>query len=307
MKPLDAAILRTVLYADVFDFPLMVEELHFFLIHDQPVSVIEVRRALATSPALAAALRCDGEFVMLASRPALADRRAEREQASQRLWPLAERYGRWLARLPYVRMVAVTGALAMRNAASADDDLDFFLLTAPGRVWLARACAILLVRAARLRGVTICPNYIAAATALEQGRRDLFIAHEVAQMIPLHGQDLYRALRAANSWVDAHLPNAHEPLYQPHSSAESRAWLTAKRLLEAALNNRLGDALENWERRRKLERFASQMQRSSSAALLDETQVKGHFNDYGHYVLRAYQDRLRSYGLDEVSLPATGD
>ena len=307
MNRLDTAILRTVLYADVFSFPLTVEEIHFFLIHDHPVSVIEIRSALATSAALTGLLCQDRGFIALRGREAAITERERREMATRRLWPLAERYGRWLARLPYVRMVAITGALAMRNAATHDDDLDFFLLTAAGRVWLARACAIVLVRLARLRGVTLCPNYIAAETALEQDHQTLFIAHEVAQMIPVYGLDLYAALRAANPWVAAHLPNASGHFHSAKTAVHGRLWRTLKQLAETALNNRLGDALEDWEHRRKRSRFAPQTHQPLSAARIDEQQVKGHFNDYGHHVLTAYGTRLRAYGLDDVVLPATGD
>lgn len=300
MQPLDAAILRTVLYADVFDFPLTVEELHFYLVFDRQTSPAEVRHALSTSPALAVALRYDGQYVMLAARPTLAAQRAAREEASQHLWPLAERYGRWLARLPFVRMVAVTGALAVHNAASAQDDLDYFLLAEPGRVWLARAWAVLLVRLARLRGIKLCPNYVAASDALRQNRCDLFVAHEMVQMVPLYGLELYWMLRAANPWVKAHLPNADVPLHVPTVRPDAPVWRALKRLLEASLSNRLGDMLENWERRRKVRRFAPQMRQSHSAAHLDATQVKGHFNDYGQRILRAYEERLHCYQLDSV-------
>lgn len=307
MNRLDTAILRTVLYADVFSFPLTVAEIHFFLIHDHPVSVIEIRSALTTSPALARLLRREGDFIALHGREAFIRERERREMATRQLWPLAEHYGRWLARLPYVRMVAITGALAMRNAAAHDDDLDFFLLTAPGRVWLARACAIVLVRLARLRGVTLCPNYIAAETALEQDHQTLFIAHEVAQMIPVYGLDLYAALRAANPWVAACLPNASGHFHSAQTAVHGRLWHMLKQLAETALNNRLGDALENWEHRRKRSRFAPQARQPHSAARIDEQQVKGHFNDYGHHVMAAYAERLRAFGLDDAALPATGD
>ena len=113
--------------------------------------------------------------------------RVERDQASLLLWPPALSYGAWLARLPFVRMVALTGALAMRNASADDDDLDYVLVTAPGRVWLARAFAIVLVRLAKRRGVVVCPNYVLAESALAQDKHDLFMAHEVAQMVPIYG------------------------------------------------------------------------------------------------------------------------
>ena len=45
MQPLEAAILRTVLYADVFNFPMKLEEIHHFLISDDPVSLAEILAA----------------------------------------------------------------------------------------------------------------------------------------------------------------------------------------------------------------------------------------------------------------------
>ena len=49
MKSIEAAILRTLLYADVFNFPMTPEEIHHFLMSDVPVSLKQVEEILATS------------------------------------------------------------------------------------------------------------------------------------------------------------------------------------------------------------------------------------------------------------------
>ncbi len=300
MDALEAAILRTVLYADIFAFPLTAAEIHHFLISDRPVSLVEVEQRLAESLALQQALdHADGYFAR-AGRADLIAARHEREQASAQLWEPALRYGRWLACLPFVRMVGLTGALSMRNARG-HDDLDYLLLTAPGRVWLARAFSILLVRLVRLRGDVLCPNYVLAETALAQEPRNLFIAHEIAQMIPLDGLDLYARFRAANPWVSAFLANANAPFYCPAVSSPG-AWRWLKRAGEWALGGRLGDAFERWEYRRKLARFAPEMATPGSAARLDDARVKGHFNDHGQRVLDGYAERVRDV-LPATTLP----
>src|SRR5690606_4906559 len=138
------------------------------------------------------------------------------------------------------------------------------------------------------RGVIICPNYVLSENALAQQKRDLFIAHEICQMRPLYGQELYWRFRAINHWSCQHLPNAEALLDPTPEYALSPLWKRVKSGLEVVLGGLLGDMLERWEYRRKLRRFAGEMKHPHSAAQLDEQQVKGHFNDYGHPVLHKY-------------------
>lgn len=297
MNALDIAILRTILYADVFNFAMTEAEIHHYLIGPQPVSRETVHEALMHSPALRANLHCEDGYIARAGHAHLIAQRRQRAQSSAYLWPLALRSGVWLARLPFVRMVAITGALAVHNAASEADDLDFMLVTAPGRVWIARAFAVMLVRLGHLRGVTICPNYVLAEIHLEQERKDLYIAHEITQMIPVYGHDLYWRMRAINRWTDAHLPNADRIFFALPDHPPGRAWGWLKWMGERLLGGGLGDRLEAWEHRRKLRRFERQLHQAGSAAALDANQVKGHFEDYGMRVLAAYQQRLHQHGL----------
>jgi hypothetical protein len=307
MNSLEAAILRTVLYADIFDFPLTLAEVHHFLIHTEPASLYDIRRTLATSEYLRAFLESVEGYIIYNGRSTLIETRLAREQSSRRLWPNAIQYGRWLACLPFVRMVALTGALAVRNASDDDDDLDYILVTAPRRVWIARAFAILLVRLGRLRGVEICPNFVLAETAMTQTKQDVFMAHEVAQMVPLFGYDLYWRFRAANAWVKDYLANAEGPLYDEAELQPDSIRASLKRLLERALSGALGDKLEQWEYHRKRRRFAPEMQKNHSSAQLDETQVKGHFDDHGHPALQRYFRRLRECGLENQMVAVPGD
>lgn len=305
--PLEAAILRTVLYADVFNFPLTLPEIHHFLIADQPFTLEVIRACLTESAFLRQRIESDQTYYACAGRSEIIALRHTREAISSTLWPVAVGYGRWLARLPFVRMVALTGALAMQNAAHPGDDIDYLLVTAAGRVWLARGLAVILVRIARLGGTQLCPNFVLAETALAQGRRDVFIAHEVTQMVPLYGRELYEQFRDANVWVQTHLPNAEG--YFRRETAYQMGWAgrLTKRLGEFILGGKLGDWLENWEHRRKLRRFAADLQTPRSAAKLDHTQVKGHFQDHGTHVLEAYAARLRQHQVEDAPLAKTGD
>ena len=307
MDPIEAAILRTALYADLFNFPMTAREIHHFLIHNEPVSLEQIGRTLDESIALRKIIDTVDGYVIYDGRTELISIRQKREQASEVLWPPAVRYGAWLARLPFVRMVALTGALAMHNAADHEDDLDYILVTTPRRVWLARAFSIILVRLARLQGMEICPNYVLSENALAQDKRDIFMAHEVAQMVPLYGHDLYEQFRLANQWVADQLPNANGAFYEEREQCPNGTWGFSKRLVEFLLGGNLGDWLEHWEYQRKLRRFAPEMSKPYSSAKLDNNHVKGHFNDHGHPVLQKYQQRLEQYGLETTRVASPGD
>jgi GNAT superfamily N-acetyltransferase len=289
-----AAILRTLIYADVFNFPMTAAEIHHFLI-DESATLPEVETALSASRWLNTQIDCAEGYYVLRGRAQIIAERQRRDGFSETLWPVAVRYGAVLARLPFVRMVALTGALAVRNAHGVDDDLDYLIVTKAGRVWLARALSVVLVRWVQVRrGVTICPNYVLSESALAQDSHDLYMAHEIAQMIPISGLAVYQELRAANAWTADRLPNAHAPFYT-EPEAQGRGLI--KSIIEGVFGGFVGDALEDWERRRKLRKFAGEAQKPHNSAQLDAEHVKGHFNDYGYPTLNKYHARLIEYGL----------
>lgn len=299
----EAAILRTLLYADVFDYPLTPAEIHHYLI-GHAASADAVHAALHTSAWLAGRVTLTaGGYFAVQDRAHIGPLRDERNRHAAKLWPSARRWARLIGCLPFVRMVAVTGALAMDNAPPGDD-IDLLIVTAPGRVWLARALVVGLVRAARLLGVGLCPNYVLSQSALGQERRDLFVAHDLAQMVTLVGQGVAARMRAANAWAWRYLPHARTPLRSEPDLAPRGLWRRVRQWGERLLCGRLGDALETWERRRKTRKFAGAAQRPGSAARLDADHVKGHFNDHGYLILKKFEARLTPYlwSLDEVDL-----
>src|SRR5690349_14672071 len=146
----EQAAIRAVAYADVFDYPLQALEVHRYL-HGTAATVEATEVALAACSAPGGALsRWDG-FYTLRGRESLVAVRNRRAAIANRLWPAALTYGRLIAGLPFVRMVAVTGSLAWDNV---DDggDIDYLIVTEPGRLWVCRWLSALVGRAARLEG-----------------------------------------------------------------------------------------------------------------------------------------------------------
>lgn len=302
-RPIAQAILQNLLYADLFNYPLTADEIHRYL-PGIPVSPDTLHTILADGFARQALVQADG-FYALPGRSEIIPLRQRREALAERLWARARRYARLIAHLPFVRLVAVTGTLAVGNV-EAEDDIDFFIITVPGRLWLCRALVIGVVRLARLLGDELCPNYFLSERMLELTDRNLFTARELAQMVPLYGSAAYHRLRAANAWTSHFLPNADAP--PPGTGVSDLYGIPAhvKRLMERALAGRLGDWLERWERRRKIARLSRQAAAiDGTAASFTADCCKGHFEAYDRLILERFQTRLKALGIDPVSPPHT--
>jgi hypothetical protein len=266
LSVLERAVVECVAYSDVFDYPLTLDEIRRCL----PIvaSSAEIDSAVeATSDLLTRV----APYFALAGREALVETRVRRAEASRRLMRRAMSYGRLIARLPFVRVVAVTGSLAVDNAEDGDD-VDYLIVTAPGRVWLARALTIAVVRMSALRGLTLCPNYLLAETALALPERDTYTARELLQMRPVAGHVVYSRMLAANAWCAELLPNWRQDADQPDEPPG-----LLQRIGEAVLGGRLGDALERWFLRRKGRELSARAGAAAETAFSEDV-CKGHFD-----------------------------
>lgn len=296
---LETAILHTVAYADVFDYPLTAAEIHRYL--EVPASLSRVQGAISNGLAASGRLDCRDGYASLPGREHIVETRRRRAERAQRLWARATAYGRWLAALPFVRMVALTGSLAMDNA-DANSDLDYFVVTAPDRLWLCRAMVIAAVRWAAQRGDTVCPNYFLSERALAIQEHNLFVARELAQMVPLYGLSVYERLRQANAWSMVFLPNADGPPPQAVRLHRDGQAMTVVRPLRGAaevfLRTPMGARLDRWEMQRKIHKFQQRYPDQSEAAFATDW-CKGHFEGHGQRILAAFSERV--HALDEAT------
>jgi hypothetical protein len=246
------AVFNTLLYSDIFDFPLTAREIHRFL-SGRAANYDEVCRELNSDCRFTRM----GDFFTLSGRQEIIHLRETRELRSQRLLPHALKYGKIIGRLPFVRMVALTGSLAVHNV-SDNEDFDYMVVTQPGRLWTARAFVLLFGRFTHLMGHTICPNVIVSENDLEWGQHDLYSARDLCQMIPISGMEVYRRLIEANRWVEEYLPNAYQTILDTMLEDEERYKSPLQHIFEAPWRNSLGDLFEHWEMKRKIERFSRQ-------------------------------------------------
>jgi len=290
---LERAILETMAYSDIFEYPLRLDELHRYL----PLQA-EMERLSQKIVLLHDLVGEKDGYYFLAGREIIVEIRKHREARSQILFQLAMKYGKIIGFLPFIRMVALTGSLAVLNS-SDESDFDYMLVAASGRVWIARAFSLLFNRITRLFGCTLCPNLIISENALVWSQHDLYSARELCQMIPITGLDVYSKLMRGNEWVRDFLPNATVRLSETSKASRVR-W---QNFLEFPLRGKLGDRIESWEMNRKIARL-SQQDGLSDETIFNDDMCQGNFDHHRDSTQRMLEERLNALRVDELEMEA---
>lgn len=211
---MERAILKTLIYADIFDYPLLSHEVHKWLI-GKKLSIEQVEKILKRLVKNRKIGFKDGMY-FLRGRKELTGKRLQNETISQKYYQKALWIGRIFKLIPWIQLVGISGSLAMRNA-DKQADIDLFIISRSKRVWLTRLLAALILELAGQRrsreagkkdsAGKICLNLLLSEEALEQSH-NLYMAHEVLQMKVLWDRDkMYKKFLEANIWTDSFLPN----------------------------------------------------------------------------------------------------
>ncbi len=234
------AILSTLAYFDLFQYPLTERELYYFL--SRTLSPREFEHALGELVLEGHIYTWEGLYTVR-NEPALIPRRRQGNAMAADMLRVAEKVAAFLARFPFVRGVGVSGSLS-KQYADEKSDIDFFIITAPNRLWIARTFLHVLKKLSFLihREDWFCMNYFVDEAALEIPEKNLYTAVEIVTLLPMRGTHAFTAFGTANGWTDQWLPNSHGRFVL--SQDEPPSW--SKRVLEGMWNNALGDWLDRW-------------------------------------------------------------
>jgi hypothetical protein len=298
---LERAILEALAYSDIFDYPLRLDELHRYL----PIQVGMEQLSEVLDSTNVQVEKKEG-FYFLTGREEIVEIRKQRKKHSQSLLPHALRYGRMLGSLPFVRMVTMTGSLAVMNASN-KADFDYLLVTVPGGLWTGRAFAVTLGRIMRPFGHRICVNLLLAENGLTWQQHDLYSAREICQMIPITGMDLYDRFRIGNLWTESFLPNARLSAPNLVKTPAEKGSNHFQRLLEWILRHTFGSSLEQWTMKFQLQRMARQYGTSAETNFSAEV-CQAHIHDHRQSAQKAFQSRVDALEIEvAVALPNTNE
>jgi hypothetical protein len=206
--------------------------------------------------------------------------RAKREHISDAAIREALPHLQTLASLPFIRMIAFSGATAHRNMTSMDD-VDLFIIVEDGKLWALFLFAMVW---AKIRGLRkrLCMNYLISDAALPIPETDAFTAQQAASLKPIFGRAVYDCFIEANPFVHDRFPNLdstrHREMYPEIQSGR------LKNTLEGVLRFGPIQIIERISRF-VLSRYLGRKRRAKSEFYLDARRLKLHINGHRAAIL----------------------
>lgn len=199
--------IASVYYHSLFDYPLTYDELSKWKLSNSS-------NYFNKTPAI---IEFKNGFYFVKGKKATIKLRTRNEKASIKKLKVASIASMLITLVPGVLMVGVTGSLAMRNAGY-DSDIDLMVITKKDILWTTRLLVYLLLKIGkyqiRVPGKKdeknkLCLNIWLDESALSWKKKNLYTAHEIAQVIPLiNKENTYQKFIHKNKWILSYWPNA---------------------------------------------------------------------------------------------------
>jgi len=289
-------ILQTLVYADIFDYPLTAREIYKFLITPKPLRFSVLKKKLKEITCEDELIKTKGEYFFLKGREKIVLIRQKRKLWSQKKFKIAKKVGRWLRLIPWIKMVGISGALAMENA-DKNDDIDFLIVTTKKRLWLTRALTVFLTEILGCRrrpkdkqvADKICLNMFLDEDylAVPKNEQDLFSAHEVVQLKLLwERNNCYQNFLRANLWVKNYLANSLDikKLRYEDIKGEKKKNLLISQFLNflELIAYKIQFAYMNSRRTKEI---------------VEPQRVRFHPQDCRKWILKKYKEKLKDYSI----------
>ena len=305
VNQVEEKIILTLLYYDIFNYPLKAEEVFRFLGTDH-IDLADIKRELKGLKRKKLIFQF-GDFFSVQNSEVNAVRRSRGNDFAARSLPLARRKANLISKFPFVRAVMASGSLA-KGYMDQNSDLDFFIITEPGRLWIARTLLVMYKRLFLFNSHKhFCVNYFIDSNHLEIEEKNLFTATELATIIPLYGREFYYDLQKANSWISTLFPN-YSSLPADNVALSKDGFI--QRISEGLLNLLAPARLENFFMKLTLRRWNRVYRKKYADADFQvafkskEYASKNHPNHYQRKVEDLYLQKVSAF---HVKIESTWD
>lgn len=286
--------LKPLLYFSLFKYPLTFEEMFAFSeARNKDAFAAELRDLVSDK-----VVYNIGDYYLCENDEKLISRRLKGNEGAKRIFSKSEKMSRLISRFPFVDGVAVSGSLS-KGYFDKDGDIDFFIITAPARLWVARTLLILFKKIFLFNSKKyFCVNYFISSDSLEIEEKNRFTATELVTMIPMYGNGSFEEFYRKNKWAYGILPNQIMAAGMKGLKPAKKPLFT--RIIEGFFYGKLGNAFDSLFLRityRKWKVKFDSLDRANFNVAMKSTKnvSKHHPQNFQRKVIERLNDKYREY------------
>ncbi len=284
----------TLLYFDLFEYPLTETELFMFMPEYIDFSTFKARigKAGLTSSDGLYHLRPGFDLPLI---------RRTRERRAKWMLTASSVVGKVIRCFPFVRGAFLSGSLS-KGVDDGNADIDLFIVSAEHRLWICKSILTLIKKSFLLnKKKFLCPNYFVTEEHLEIPEKNIFTATELITLRPLYNEAMLERLIGANGWIREFYPNyklehSYRPIHNPF----------VQKALELPMSDgysaRLDERIMNYYKRVWKRRYPDYSEHEREFLFRTTPFAsKVHPNDYQSKIIGAYERRLCNEGLTRLT------
>jgi len=129
-------ILKTLLYFDVFNYPITIDEIYLFSHFSKDLIKNELNKLESLK-----IIFFNNGFYSISNSISTIKRRLKGNYRAKRFLKKSRFVSKFISQFPFVEAVFLSGSIS-KGYFGDKDDIDFFIVTSPKRVWVARTLLI---------------------------------------------------------------------------------------------------------------------------------------------------------------------
>lgn len=298
MSLLKTKILKSLSYFDIFKHPLEKEELvNLCTENGSDQGVNSVLSKLVDEETC---FTIDEYYSLNEDIASLVETRKRNQLEAEKYFKKLPFYVKLIRSFPFVRGVAISGSLS-KNIMFDDGDIDYFIITAPGRLWISRTLMIFFKKVFLLNSRKyFCVNYFVDENNLKIVDENIFTAIEIIYLLPVYNQPLLKKFKNANDWTNQYFPNFRHPIALDPVNGQGRL----KHFFEWFFKGKFGDRVDLFFMKLTYKRWTKKFKHFDAPKFeltmrTNRGISKHHPQDFQNKVLKEYSQRLQKLNINE--------
>lgn len=240
LSPVQSAVIKTLIYSDIFKYPLTLSEI--FNHCTEKLSFKSELQNILDELLTHNLIAYEEGFYFIGRDESIIERRKKGNLLAEKMMKKARKMSGFISSFPFVRAIGLSGSLS-KGYMDEQGDIDYFIITQPGRLWISRTLLVLYRMIFRLNSRKyLCTNYFIDSNHLEIPDKNVYAATEILFMIPTYNGKMFNRFLKANDWTLSYKPNVAISEFEKIPSGNN----ALKTVIEKLMFNRFGNWLDNF-------------------------------------------------------------